>query len=333
VTVLLLLVAFVLIIAGAIGFTNAVEWLGVRLDLGAGAVGGLLAAVGTALPESLIPLVALIGSGGGGEREQVAIGAVIGAPFLLATLAMLLVAGAARGFQDRRGDRGRDVEPHGRSAMRDLWFFLALFPIAIALGAIGVPKALLVVAAAVLLVAYVVYVVRAARDGGDSQDQEDLRTLWFDTSREDPPNVLQITLQFLVALGAIIAGAEIFVGEVEKLAESLGIDVLLISLVLAPLATELPEKANSVLWMREGKDELAIGNITGAMVFQATVPVAFVMLLTDWQLDALAVAAGVVALAGAVVAAWAVPRRHFGGAPSLAWAALLAGFAVLAITA
>jgi cation:H+ antiporter len=333
VTVLLLLAAFVLIILGAIGFTNAVEWLGVRLNLGTGAVGGLLAAVGTALPESLIPLVALIGSGGDREREQVAIGAVMGAPFLLATLAMLLVAGAARGFRSRRGERADNVEPHRRSAVRDLWFFLALFPVAIVLGAIGVPKGLLVAAAAALLVAYAVYVVRTARHGGETQDEAELRTLWFDTSRDDPPNVLQITLQFLVALAAIIAGAELFVGEVEKLAESLGIDVLLISLVLAPLATELPEKANSILWMREGKDELAIGNITGAMVFQATVPVALVMLLTDWSLDTLAVAAGVVALAGGVVAAWAVRRRHFGGAPSVAWAALLAGFAVLAVTA
>jgi cation:H+ antiporter len=333
VTVLLLLVAFALIILGAIGFTNAVEWLGVRLNLGTGAVGGLLAAVGTALPESLIPLVALIGSGGSREREQVAIGAVIGAPFLLATLAMLLVAGAARGFRGRRGDRGDDVEPHRRSVVRDLSFFLALFPIGLVLGAIGVPKAVLVVAAVVLIAAYGIYVVRTARHGGETQDEEELRTLWFDTSRDDPPNVLQMTLQFVVSLGAIIAGAEIFVSEVEKLAESLGIDILLISLVLAPLATELPEKVNSVLWMREGKDDLAIGNITGAMVFQATVPVALVMFLTDWNLDMLAVAAGIVALLGGLVAAWAVRRRHFGGAPALAWAALLAGFTVLAVTA
>ena len=54
ITALELLGAFVLIIAGAIGFTNAVEWLGQRMNLGAGAVGALLAAVGTALPESII---------------------------------------------------------------------------------------------------------------------------------------------------------------------------------------------------------------------------------------------------------------------------------------
>src|SRR5829696_7788047 len=102
-----MLAAFVLIVGGAIGFTNAVEWLGQRLNLGAGAVGALLAAVGTALPESVIPVVALL-SGGGEEATEVAIGAIIGAPFLLGTLAMLLVVGSAHLFKGRR-DTGADV--------------------------------------------------------------------------------------------------------------------------------------------------------------------------------------------------------------------------------
>ena len=327
-TILLLLAAFALIILGAIGFTNAIEWLGHRLQLGTGAVGGLLAAVGTALPESLIPLVALLG-GGGEEREQIAIGALIGAPFLLATLAMLLIAGAARSFRGRR-DNGTEIDPHRESANRDLRVFIALFPVAIVLGVTHPPMAVLVAASAGLFAAYCLYVVRAARHGGEAQDEEELKSLWFDSTKDDPPNRLQIAAQLVVALVAIIGGAELFVSQVEHLAKDLGIDVLIIALVLAPLATEMPEKANSVLWVREGKDALALGNVTGAMVFQATVPITFGLLLTDWDLAGLAVAASIVAVAGAAVAAWAIRRRDFGGAPSLAWAALLAAFAVYA---
>ncbi|MBA2240889.1 MAG: sodium:calcium antiporter, partial [Solirubrobacterales bacterium] len=83
---LLLLLAFALILGGALIFTNAVEWAGHRLNMGEGAVGSLLAAVGTAMPETLIPVVAIIGGAAG--SEGVAIGAIIGAPFLLATIAM-----------------------------------------------------------------------------------------------------------------------------------------------------------------------------------------------------------------------------------------------------
>ena len=46
-----LLVTFVVILIGAELFTNGIEWAGHRLKLAEGAVGSLLAAVGTALPE------------------------------------------------------------------------------------------------------------------------------------------------------------------------------------------------------------------------------------------------------------------------------------------
>ncbi|HEX2128197.1 MAG TPA: hypothetical protein VHF58_03165, partial [Solirubrobacterales bacterium] len=85
----LLVVSFAVILAGALVFTNAVEWAGVKLNIGEGATGSLLAAVGTAMPETLIPIVAMIGGSEG--AEDVAIGAIIGAPFLLATIAMALV--------------------------------------------------------------------------------------------------------------------------------------------------------------------------------------------------------------------------------------------------
>lgn len=326
-TALLLALAFVLIVVGAIGFTNAVEWLGFRLGLAAGAIGALLAAVGTALPESLIPVIALA-SGGGEEARLIAIGAIIGAPFLLGTLAMLLVAGAALGFQGRRAERGKRVEPDQATARRDLRAFLLVFPFAIVLGAIGPSTGVRVAAAIAFIAAYAFYVWRTVRGGGEATEEAELTALFFDPSKNDPPSVLQIVLQFLVSLGAIVAGAELFVTEVEALAVSLGVSILILALVLAPLATELPEKANSVLWIREGKDSLAVGNITGALVFQSTIPIALGLLLTDWELDRYAIAAAVVGLIGGAVALVAVRRRAFGGTTSIAWAALLVAFAV-----
>jgi cation:H+ antiporter len=46
---------------------------------------------------------------------------------------------------------------------------------------------------------------------------------------------------------------------------------VLLALIVAPIATELPEGFNAVLWVRQGKDTLALANITGAMVFQASI--------------------------------------------------------------
>jgi cation:H+ antiporter len=76
----------------------------------------------------------------------------------------------------------------------------------------------------------------------------------------------------------------VFVGAVQSLADSLGISEVILALVIAPIATELPEKFNSVIWIAKGKDTLAMGNITGAMVFQSAIPtlVALVFAPAAW---------------------------------------------------
>jgi len=96
-------------------------------------------------------------------------------------------------------------------------------------------------------------------------------------------------------------GAHLFVGAVEHLSKSVGVPAGLIALVLAPLATELPEKFNSVVWLRDNKDTLAIGNITGAMVFQSTIPVSIGVLFTPWQLDFLSAFAAILAIVSSLV--------------------------------
>ena len=322
-----LLASFVLIVGGAIGFTNAVEWLVHRLDLGQGAVGALLAAVGTALPESVIPVVALLSGGGSDESVEVAIGAIIGAPFVLGTLAMLVIAASARAYRGRR-DQGSDVETEAGSTRRDLVVFLALFPVGLIVGALDTSPAVQLAAAALLVAGYGVYSWQTVRHGGDASEDDELAPLYFDISKDDPPSTLQIALQFVVSLGAIVGGAELFVGAVESIAESLGVAPLVLALVLAPLATELPEKANSILWVRSGKDALAVGNVTGAMAFQATIPVAFGLAVTQWDLEVEALVAGAIALAGGAIALYVLPRGEVGLLPTLAWAGMFAGFVV-----
>jgi cation:H+ antiporter len=326
---LLLLLSFALIIGGAVLFTNAVEWLGAKLNLGHGPVGSILAAVATALPESTIPVVALV-SGSSGEGKQIALGAIIGAPFLLGTLAMLLVGVSAAGFMRRRR-HGRELRIDLPAARRDLMFFLVLFTIAVLL-AVGLPKPVRIGAAIALAVAYGVYVWLTIRKGGGAdEEEEDLTPLRFDFSKEDPPNWFQLIAQLVVSIGMIVGGAELFVHELESVAKELGVQTLVLALILAPLATELPEKANSILWVREEKDTLALGNITGAMVFQSTVPVAFGMAFTEWDFDKYLFAASICGLVGGAIALWRVHAKKFGVPAMVAWAGLFTVFTVYVV--
>jgi cation:H+ antiporter len=324
-TVVLTLASFAVILAGALVFTNAVEWAGNRLSMGEGAVGSLLAAVGTAMPETLIPIVAIIGGGEG--ADQVAIGAIIGAPFLLATIAMVVVGLSALGYRNRR-PQGTHLEAHAPTLDRDLGFFLCFFALAALLG-LGVPDPVRIVLAAGFVLAYTVYVRHTLHRGGEVESAESLRPLILSRRASAEPSGRLIILQFAVGLGAMIGGAHLFVAQAIELAGRIGIEPLALSLILAPLATELPEKANSFFWVREGKDALALGNITGAMVFQSTIPVAFGLILTDWNLDRFAMLSAALGIAGGLVAYWALRLQGRFNVPAIvSWAALYAIFPI-----
>ncbi|MCX8031879.1 MAG: sodium:calcium antiporter [Thermoleophilia bacterium] len=298
--VFLLIVALFVILAGCELFVNGIEWFGRKLELGEGAVGSVLAAVGTALPETIIPLIAILISGGDAGHE-VGIGAILGAPFMLSTLA-IFVCGVSVVVFTLTKRRQLQVRYNRKIMKRDLSYFLVAYVIAVAAGIfdIGFFRYILAV---VLLASYGIYVWRTMKSEGDLEGE--CRSLYFHRTAESP-HLGRVILQIVVALAAIIFGADLFVDKLANVAAALGVPPLVISLLITPVATELPEKFNSVLWMREKKDTLALGNITGAMVFQSTFPVAVGMVFTDWHLWGegdwhAAVAAGVALLSGLIM--------------------------------
>jgi len=281
---LFLLVSLLVILAGAGLFTNSIEWFGHKLGLAEGAVGSVLAAVGTALPETMIPIVAILFAGGAGSHE-VGVGAILGAPFMLATLAMF-VTGAAVIATARSRPAGDVLTVNPTVLAADMRTFAISYGLAISAAIVlpvdpAWPK---VVVAVALLATYGWYVKRHF-DAESSVEAEALGPLRFnrlDRGRAvDPgasPRLRIVTVQVLFALGLIVAGAAVFVDAVEHVSTSLGVSEVLLALVIAPIATELPEKFNSIIWVRQGKDTLAMGNITGAMVFQSAIPVSVALL-------------------------------------------------------
>ena len=298
-----LLVSLGVILVGAEAFTNGIEWLGQRLKLGAGAVGSILAAVGTALPETLVPIIAIFGIEKGTEGAEIGIGAILGAPFMLATLAFFITGFAALVF--RRKNRTLQLE--AKVVRRDLKFFLIVYTMAIFASFLSNQQLKNGVAWALVL-AYGVYVLQTLRDCRDGCKHEKLAPLYV-ARQTQSPSLRIILVQIAIALIAIIVGAHGFVNAVKPIALAIGIPVFVLSLIITPIATELPEKFNSVLWIRRGKDTLAMGNLTGAMVFQSSVIPAIGIALTPWKLDTLALSSALLALCAATIPYISLQRK------------------------
>lgn len=317
-----LLVMIVLILVASEMFTNALEHLGERLKISEGVTGSLFAAVGTALPETTVPLLAIFaGSGSTTEiNEEIGVGAILGAPLMLSTLSTCIMALAVLGT---RGLGGR-IDPERGGLVRDLDFFLFAFILAAAAmfvphearyfrGALG----------AMLVLTYFVYLMitikaseRLVQNGHGTQTDERMLL----TRIGLPGNLVTILIQLALALALLIYGAKGFIHGVEGVAQLFGVSALLLSLLIIPIATELPEKINSVIWIRKRKDTLAFGNITGAMVFQGTLLPAIGITLTPWQ-PRIEVLTGVLITSAAAL--WVRLNVRGGGVP--VWALLVNG--------
>lgn len=309
--IVFLILSLAVILVAAELFTNGIEWFGHKLNLAEGAVGSVLAAVATAMPETLIPLIAILGPvifGGDTEASHaIGVGAILGAPFMLSTLAMFITGTAIILFA-RGGRRSTRLNVNVRVLGRDIGFFVVGYGIAIGTAFLpGEIHWLRWVIAAVLVILYAVYVRMHFADEAEEGDAADLNRLHLtrlpgvnpsididllpgEVDAWEKPGVVPgmriVVGQVLLALALIIVGAQVFVGAVEHLSVQIGLDPTILALIIAPIATELPEKFNSVLWVRTGKDTLAMGNITGAMVFQSCLPTVLGLLFTSWTFTA-----------------------------------------------
>lgn len=302
VLVLIGIIAFIVVACEI--FTNSIEWLGKLLNLNEGAVGSILAAVGTALPETIVPIIAIAGAAMSGSTQgaKIAEGAIVGAPFMLATLAMFITGTAVFVFV-RQGLRTAEMPVATTVLGRDLKTFLLVFGCGVLasflppwqfVGSVSIRHLIGIF----LLAVYGWYVWRTLSTPGELV--EDVSPLYFGRKHLRPP-MFRVVFQVVVSLGLIVVGAHFFIGRIEHLSHSLHIAPLILSLLITPIATELPEKMNSVLWIRAKKDTLALGNLTGAMVFQSCIPVAVGLWLTPWVLSKASLLSATLAMAAAVV--------------------------------
>jgi cation:H+ antiporter len=330
-----LLVAFSLgvVLVAAELFTNAIEWFGHRLGLSEGAVGSVLAAVGTAMPETMIPLIAILFVGSE-EANDIGIGAILGAPFLLSTAAFAVTGLGVLGFRARRSS-GADMRVDAEVIRRDIGYFFAVYTIAIAASFLPSHLARDAVGAG-LLCLYGLYLYRTFNDETpvEKEAEEAMGSLRIHTLVKgvgSPPTTL-IVLQIIIALAFIVGGAELFVENLDHVASDLGVAPLALALVIAPLATELPEKFNSIIWVRQGKDTLAMGNISGAMVFQSCIPVTIGLFFTSWHLTETALVSAAIALFSTAIVYLSIRNRGYLSSYVLARAGLLwVGFVIYVV--
>jgi cation:H+ antiporter len=268
-------------------FVNGVEWVGRKAGVSQNAVGTVLAAFGTALPESVVTFVAVV-FGHNAEAKDIGVGAALGGPLVLATIAypivgiMLLITKSQAPTQT--------IALNGSNLSRDQSWFLLIFIFKIALGfmAFAIKPWL----GWLFLAAYGLYTWWEMRSPGDAPEGE-LEPLKFRPKAEHPDWTSTLA-QTVLALAVIFIASRVFVSQLQVVGTALGMPATVVALLFSPVATELPETMNAIIWIRQGKHRLALSNISGSMMIQATIPTTLGLLFTPWLFDRALTLAGVI---------------------------------------
>jgi cation:H+ antiporter len=191
---------------------------------------------------------------------------------------------------------------------RDQRWFLAIFVVKVALGLVAF--AIKPWLGLLFFAAYALYFWREIRAGEDDGDGVDLAPLFLQRRRETP-DTWAVVAQALSTLAIIFVASQLFVRQLDAIVPMLGLSAAMTALLLSPVATELPEIMNAVIWVRQGKTKLALANISGAMMIQATVPSGLGLLFTPWRFDSALLISGLATMAAIVYLLVMMRLRRF----------------------
>jgi cation:H+ antiporter len=242
-------ISLVVLITAARYFTRSAEIIGLTLGMSSFATGVIIVALGTSLPELISALIAVRK----GASEIVAgniIGSSISNLFLVMSLTTIFSP--------------KPVKLGDQYIFIDLHFLVgAAFLLAIMMwdGVITLIEGLL------LLAAYVTYVFYLLNEGDTSRNMVTDQKVEQVRHREKV-RVKDLGIIILSAI-FIFVGANYTITSLEIIAESFGISKAIISVTLLSLGTTLPEAVVSVSAAREGKADIAVGNVLGSCVFNA----------------------------------------------------------------
>lgn len=289
--VVLVVVGLVLLVAGGEGLVRGASAIARRLGMSPLVVGLTIVSVATSAPELAVSTGAVLQG-----QPELAVGNVVGSNIanvlLILGLSALLLPLVAR----------------RRLVRIDLPFMVALSVLLLVLtldGGISRWDGLLLL---VLFAAHLTYCVVTGR--GHVEDQDD--------DEGPPPKVLTAVVLVVVGVGLLVLGSRWLVDGASAIAAAFGLSDLVIGLTVVAIGTSLPELAASLVAVRQGERDLAIGNVVGsnianigfvlglpAVITSAGIPVPRAAVALDIPLMiAVAVALLPIAFTGFVVKRW-----------------------------
>ncbi|MDE6025747.1 MAG: calcium/sodium antiporter [Lachnospiraceae bacterium] len=238
----LIVAGFVMLIKGADIFVDGASKIATKFNIPQMIIGLTIVAFGTSLPEAAISIKAAVNKNAG-----ITVGNVLGSNIMN----ILLILGVASCIA---------ALPIKKNTFRiEIPFVIFITIVLLVLGVLGGELSLLDgIILIALLALFMVYLIKSAKNG-EADDEETV------ISEKDT----MVKLIALVILGGvcIVLGSNVTVDAASYVAGVCGMDDRLIGLTVVAFGTSLPELVTSATAAKQGKVDIAIGNIVGSNIF------------------------------------------------------------------
>lgn len=228
-------------------------------------IGMTVVSIGTSLPEIIVSLAASLH-----EQRDLAVGTALGSNIIN----ILLILGLAALV--------RPFTVHSDVLRRELPLMLLVSVVAGSVlydGQLSRSDGIFLLFLAVL---WLLFIVKLARQGTDSLTREQLAELPRDGG-------LPVAFLWLgIALIIMPVATRMVVDNATVLANYFAISELTMALTAIAIGTSLPELATAIAGVRKGENDIAVGNIIGANIFNIVIVLGLPALITPGEIDPLA---------------------------------------------
>ncbi|WNJ21150.1 calcium/sodium antiporter [Pontibacter sp. G13] len=225
-------------------FIKSAERIGLAIGIPPFLVGVTLIAMGTSLPELVTSIAAVLG---GSSTSVIVVGNVLGSNITNICLVLGLV-----GIVARKVSLQFDVMRVDLPMMLGAAILMYLISMD---GVISFMEGLILMAALIMYLMYVVQLGRDEKEKKGEEDSTDSKIHWKE------PIILIVSSAF------IYLSAKYNVESIIELSQILEIGEEVIALTAVALGTSLPELVVSLVAIRNGNAEMAVGNVLGSNVF------------------------------------------------------------------
>lgn len=245
---LLLIIGFFLLIKGADLFVDSSASIARRFNVPAMVIGLTIVAMGTSAPEAAVSITSSLAG-----QNDMSVANVVGSN-LFNILIVLGVSAILAKLPVEKNSIKKDTP-----FLLFVSSLLLLFTIDLNISRIeGI----------VLLIVFVYFLINTIKGAKNTTtNSADQSEVAMEIEVSEDVSILKTILLSILGILGIVLGGDMVVNSATNIATSFGMSANLVGLTIVAVGTSLPEFVTSIVAIKKGETEIAIGNVIGSNIF------------------------------------------------------------------